>query len=169
MRRGWAGLMLAAALAACGSGAGDADNAAGEQLEAASIAAGLVADPAVVPLEGMWARDSDRMCILPPGDGGSDASWRIGVMVDYGEGQGCTARGTLKRSGRDLAVTLGGCRFTARFDGDDIQFPATLPAPCASLCTGRASLSALIVERISRSVAEARTLRSADGAALCDD
>ena len=152
------------ALAGCDRAGTDVGNAAGERLEAASIAAGLVADPAAAPLDGIWSRDSDRMCILPrPGD----AVRRVGIVLDYGEGQGCTARGTLKRSGRDLAVTLGACRFTARFDGDVIQFPAGLPAACDAMCTGRASLSALIVERISASVEEARALRSANGMPLC--
>ncbi len=164
MTRRWAILLLAGLTAACGSSDGEADgNAAGERLERASIAAGLVADPAAAPLDGIWSRDTDRMCIVPQ----SGVMRRIGVMLDYGEGQGCTARGTLQRKGPDLDVALGACRFTAHFDGESIQFPARLPTECNTLCTGRASLSALIVERISASTAEARTLRSVEGTALC--
>ena len=88
---------------------------------------------------------------------------------DASEGQGCTAIGTMERSGSALKLTLGSCRFTARFDGDAIQFPATLPSTCNAFCTGRATLSALNVERISASVAEAQALRSANGTALCAD
>lgn len=165
------GLALAAilALAGCDGAPADIDNAAGERLETASIAAGLVADPAAAPLDGIWSRDSDRMCILPRRGDADDAARRVGIVLDYGEGQGCTAKGTLVRSGRKLAVALGACRFTARFDGDVIQFPAELPSACTPLCTGRASLSALIVERISSSVEEARTLRSVNGTPLCVD
>lgn len=153
-------------LTACGQAGEGADDGAGERLEAASIAAGLVADPAAAPLDGIWSRDTDRMCILPAGTG---PARRVGVVVDYGEGQGCTAIGTMERSGSALKLTLGSCRFTARFDGDAIQFPATLPSTCNAFCTGRATLSALNVERISASVAEAQALRSANGTALCVD
>lgn len=161
------GPALAVLLAACTPSGESVDNAAGERLEAASIATGLVADPATIPLDGIWARDSDRMCILPASGGKDDAPRHIGVLLDYGEGQGCTARGTLSRSGRDLTIALGACQFTARLDGDSIQFPAALPATCNDLCTGRATLSALTVERVSASVAEAGTLRSSNGTALC--
>ena len=160
-----AGLLI---LAGCGQGGDGADNAAGERLETASIAAGLVADPAAAPLDGVWSRDSDRMCISPTGSG-DGSTRRIGVTLDYGEGQGCVASGTLRRSGPELKVAFGQCRFAARFDGDSIQFPASLPAACTTLCTGRATLSALIVERVSASLAEARTLRSPGGKALCVD
>lgn len=162
------GIALAAVLllTACGGTGEGGDDQAGEKLEAASIAAGLVADPAAAPLDGIWSRDTDRMCILPAGSG---PARRVGVMLDYGEGQGCTAIGTMQRSGATLNLTLGACRFAARFDGDSIQFPAMLPSACNAFCTGRATMLALNVERISASVAEARTLRSANGTALCAD
>lgn len=169
MRRSVLSLVATLVLAGCGQGADSIDNAAGDRLETASIAAGLVADPAAVPLDGMWSRDTDRMCILPRGAKDGDPVRRIGVVLDYGEGQGCVASGTLERSGTELKVALGACRFRARFDGDSIQFPAGLPTECNTLCTGRATLSALIVERISTSVAEARALRSPGGKALCVD
>lgn len=153
-------------LTACGRNGEGGDGQAGEKLEAASIAAGLVADPAAAPLDGIWSRDTDRMCILPAGRG---LGRRVGVMLDYGEGQGCTAIGTMERSGAALKLTLGACRFTARFDGDSIQFPAMLPSACNAFCTGRATMSALNVERISASVAEARALRSVNGTTLCAD
>lgn len=169
MKRSVLALAAALMLVGCGQGGDNIDNAAGERLETASIAAGLVADPAVVPLDGVWSRDTDRMCILPRSARQGDSARRIGVVLDYGEGQGCVASGTLERSGAELKVALGQCRFTARFDGDSIQFPASMPAECTALCTGRATLSALIVERVSASIAEARTLRSPGGKALCVD
>lgn len=158
-------------LASCGSpGAGNKggdDDPAGARLEKAAIAAGLVIDPESTSLQGSWARDDDRMCIVPGEEAGAD---RIGILLDYGPGNGCSAAGSVRRrrSG-DLAVTLGSCRFDAQFDGERIVFPADLPEPCAALCTGRATLAAMSVERLSASVAEARTLRAADQAPLCGE
>lgn len=169
MKRGVIALAGILILSGCGQGSEGADNAAGERLETASIATGLVADPAAAPLDGVWSRDSDRMCILPRSGGGDGSTRQIGVTLDYGEGQGCVASGTLQRSGPELKVAFGQCRFIARFDGDSIQFPAALPTTCTTLCTGRATLSALMVERVSASLAEARTLRGPGGKALCID
>ena len=78
------------------------------------------------------------------------------------------------RSGETLAVTLTGkngvsCSFDARFDGEHIRFPATVPPECAKFCGPRASFAALDAERLSGSAAEARALRSAEGKRLCDD
>lgn len=137
----------------------------GARLEAAAVAAGLVVDPAHASEIGSWSRDSDRVCIAP-GSGGDE---RIGALVDYGDGQGCVASGTAVRHGQRLDVAFGGCRFAARFDGTRIAFPAELPSACEQLCTGRASLAALAVMRVSGSASEARTLRSPRGRLLCGD
>ncbi|TXC70713.1 hypothetical protein FSB78_07010 [Sphingomonas ginsenosidivorax] len=156
-------LVLALLLDGCGGPATSAaDDSAGAQLEAAATRAGLVADPKG-SIQGSWARDTDRLCVVESGSGAS----RIGVTVDYGEGQGCTASGTVSRSGDRLRVAFAGCRFEARFDGDRIRFPADLPTDCEKLCTGRASLAALSVDRLSDSRSEAGALRSAKGALLC--
>jgi len=136
----------------------------GQTLEAAAVRAGIVVDPATAPLAGSWARESGRVCVVP-GTGGGEM--RIGALVDYGEGQGCAASGTLTRRGETLKVRFGDCRFDARFDGERIGFPAELPAECQSLCTGRASLDALEVDRLSSSVSEAATLRTPSGRSLC--
>ena len=79
LRHGVAALMILGLLTACGQAGEGADDGAGERLEAASIAAGLVADPAAAPLDGIWSRDTDRMCILPAGTG---PARRVGVVVD---------------------------------------------------------------------------------------
>lgn len=134
---------------------------AGDRLEIAAQAAGVVIDPNG-PLTGAWARDTDRVCVVQ-GAGGT----RIGAVVDYGEGQACAASGTLERSGERVRVTFGACRFDARFDGERLSFPAEIPDACDRLCTGRASLAALSVERQGESVSEAATLRGPDGALLC--
>ncbi|WP_174280687.1 hypothetical protein, partial [Sphingomonas bacterium] len=127
-----------------------------------AVARGLVADPARAVLAGLWANDTDRLCIVPTGD-----ALRLGASVDYGEGQGCAASGTVERHGDRLRVRFGDCRFDAGFDGERISFPAELPDACARTCTGRASLTALTVERLSESVSEAATLRASDGRNLC--
>jgi hypothetical protein len=156
-------LALALALAACGSPSQPAGTGAGERLEAAAQRAGLIGDPATASLVGSWARDTDRLCVVPA-DG---QAFRIGASIDYGEGQGCAAAGVARRRGADVAVTFGACRFDARFDGDRIVFPAELPAACDRFCRGRATLAAMTVDRLSPSVSEAETLRTAAGTPLC--
>lgn len=136
----------------------------GARLEAAAIAQGLVVDPAAATLAGSWARDTDRMCIVGP----ERDEQRIGVSIDYGEGQWCSASGSVRRIGESLRVTLGpACRFKAKFEGDQIIFPVELPAGCSDRCVGRASLAALDVERLSSSTSEARMLRDRAGHGLC--
>lgn len=134
----------------------------GSRLEAIAVARGLVADPAKAGLGGSWASDTDKLCVVP-GDGPT----RLGASVAYGEGQACAASGTVERDGGTLKVTFGECRFEASFDGERIVFPAELPSACDRYCTGRASLTALTVERLSESASEAETLRSAGGKLLC--
>ena len=155
-------LLLALALGGCGQQATTAgDRSAGARLESAARTAGIVAD-ADAPLEGSWARDTDRICVV-----GIGASSRIGVSVDYGEDQGCAASGTVERSGESLTLAFGSCRFAARYEGDRIIFPAEVPAACESLCSGRATLAAIAVDRLSGSRSEASTLRSPSGKELC--
>ncbi|WP_293877405.1 MULTISPECIES: hypothetical protein [unclassified Sphingomonas] len=156
-------LVLAALVTGCGAPPQAAQDSAGARLEAAAEQAGLVADPARASLVGSWALDTDRVCVVP----GASGAYRIGVSIDYGEGQGCAASGSARRGGDRVAVTLGACHFDARFEGDRIVFPATVPAACDRHCTGRASLAALAVEHLSASVSEAETLRSPGGKLLC--
>ena len=162
MRRWLTGgvLLLAACQGTAGSPVGDSS---GDRLEAAALAAGLVVDPARRSLVGSWARDTDRACVVP----GSGVDPMLGVMVDYGAGQGCLARGTVRRRGEALDVRFGDCRFVARFDGNRITFPAEVPVACDRLCSGRASLAALSVEALSTSSSEAGTLRAPDRRPLC--
>lgn len=160
--------VLAWALLLGGCGQGDAPEAlagAGAELERAAVAAGLVPNPARASIVGAWARDSDRMCVAP----GEDGRERIGVVIDYGEGNGCVGSGTVRRSGDRLTVDLGACRIDARFDGERITFPAEVDPACARACRGNASLAALTVERVSGSAAEAATLRAPSGRLLCAD
>lgn len=166
--RGRIGAALPLLLAAC-SGDGSATNTAAPQdLESAAIERGLVRDPADTTVTGLYARDTDRLCVVRNGD-----AYRIGAFVDYGDGLSCTASGTATRAGDTLSIELKGkgitCAFDAKFDGDRIIFPANVPAECARFCGPRASFAALAVDRLSESAAEARALRSAEGTRLCGD
>ncbi len=156
-------LALALLLAGCGRGAeAPVAGNAGAALEAAAVARGVVADPAKIDPVGLYASESDRLCVAPQGDG-----YRVGAAVDFGEGQGCFATGTA--TGKQvLDVRFGdGCRVSARVEGDRVSFPATLPSGCDRFCSGRASLAALSAERVSASVAEAGSAVAAGGAKMC--
>lgn len=135
---------------------------AGAALEASARARGLVGDPSSIDPVGVYAGETDRACVVP-----ADGEYRIGVAVDYGEGQGCLARGTARGKGA-LDVRIGGdCRFKATLDGDRIVFPAVLPAACDRSCRGRASLATFSATRLSASVSEAGSVPAADGRPLC--
>ncbi len=156
-------LILVLLLAGCGRAAeGPTNESAGAALEAAAIARGVVADPAKVDPVGLYASESDRLCVVPQGDG-----YRIGAAVEFGEGQACFATGTA--TGRQaLDVRFGdGCRLSAKVEGDRVSFPPVLPAGCDRFCSGRASLAALSAERVSASVAEAGSAVAAGGAKMC--
>ena len=155
-------------LAACSNNPAG-NSATPQDLESAAIERGLVRDPADTDVTGLYARDTDRVCVIAKGN-----AYRIGAFVDYGDGLSCTGAGTATRAGEALSVQLKDgngitCAFDARFDGDRITFPANLPPECARFCGQRASFAALDVDRLSESAAEARALRSAEGTRLCGD
>ncbi|HVI99669.1 MAG TPA: hypothetical protein VM657_11465 [Sphingomonas sp.] len=163
-----AALLALALLAGCSDRTDEASvtNAgAGSDLEAAAIAAGVIPDPASTDPTGLYARDAGRVCVSP-----APQDFAIGVDLDYGDGQRCSASGVARREGELLRVTLAGqgdCAFAARFEGDRIVLPGTLPDGCRSYCTGRASLAGMEAERLSDSAAEARAMRDARGRLLC--
>lgn len=151
-------------LAGCAQEA-DTGNAGGAALEDAAIAAGLVRDPASTDIAGLYALDTDKLCIVAAKSGG----YRIGATVDYGE-EGCSAAGTVTRSGEQLRVAFDGapgCDFDARIDGDRIVFPGGVPAACEKLCTNRASLAALEVGLLSEAASEAAAMRDFRNKELC--
>ncbi len=152
---------IAAALlvAGCSQGGPTPEAVEGAALEQAAIARGVVRDPARATPVGLYAREGDRMCVT---------GQRIGVFIDYGEGTGCSGRGRYARDGEQLRVDLGNdCAFAAAFDGDAVRFPGKLPDGCTALCTRRASLSGLQLDRLSNSAAEAAALRDPLGRGLC--
>ena len=159
-------LLVALLLTGCGKGSAPPPKSTpATDLETAAISAGVVADPNSTDISGLFARDTDRVCIVP-----AALDFRIGVFVDYGDQQSCSGSGKVTRVGETLHVAFdgaNGCAFDARFEGDRIVFPGRLPTACEKLCSQRASLAALDVRRLSDSVAEATTLRNSRGTLLC--
>lgn len=159
-------LVALAALAGCSGTSTPAGGNAGKgDLETAAIAAGVIPDPRSADISGLFARETDRLCIVP-----ERLDFRVGALVDYGDRQQCSGTGRVTRAGEGLHLVFDdapGCSFDARFDGDRIVLPGQLPAACSKLCSGRASLSGLDVERLSESPTEAATLRDAKGRLLC--
>ena len=134
-------------------------------LERAAIEAGLIADPANTDITGLYARETDRICIVP-----AAKAYRIGLVIDYGDRIGCAGSGVVDRVGDGLRITLdgrAGCSFDAQFDGDRIVLPGRVPDGCAALCARRVSIAGLEVERLSDSTSEASTLRDRRGNLLC--
>ncbi|WP_294329582.1 hypothetical protein [uncultured Sphingomonas sp.] len=165
MRR--AGLALLPILASCGAPSPAPSPNASVDLETAAIQRGLVRDPRDTAIAGAYARGPDRLCIVPSGQ-----THRIGIVIDYGEGNGCRAKGTVRRAGEGLALALGqdeACRFTARYDGDHLALPGALSAACQRLCTGRAALAGAQFVRLGESVAEARAMRDPEGHLPCGE
>lgn len=142
------------------------DNAAtAPDLESAAIVAGVIPDPTNSDITGLYARDTDRVCIVP-----AALDFRIGAFVDYGSRQSCSASGTATRSGETLHVqfeSAQGCEFEARYEGDRIVFPGKLPDACQKLCSGRASMAALDGALLSNSLSEAAAMRDGRGKLLC--
>jgi hypothetical protein len=161
-----AAVALLLALAAC-SGDKGGDNAKQPQdLESAAIERGLVRDPDDSDLTGLYARDTDRVCVVRSG-----SAYRIGAYVDYGDRITCSGTGSVERDGAMLKITLGedGCSFDAQYDGDRIKFPGALPDACKKLCARRAAFTGLEAARLSESAAEAAAMRDAGGRRLCAD
>lgn len=163
MRRRAALLLLL--LAGCGGeapGPSPTPSATSNALERAAVAAGMVPDPSA-DLTGLYAREDERMCVVPAARG-----WRVGIVTQMVDEPGCTAAGTLERDGDRIAMDLGeGCAFAARFEGDRVVFPAEVPDACARGCAGRATLSALDLPMMSDAPAEAAALRDRRGRTLC--
>lgn len=160
--RGW-WLLPFGLLAACSPDPQASNVSQATDLETAAIERGLVRDPADSSIVGLYARDTDRVCVVPDGGG-----YRAGAYVDYGDGISCSGAGPLTRAGDRLRLTLGeDCAVDATFDGDRITFPGRMPDGCKALCSGRASLAALDVRRLSESIAEASAMRDARGRLPC--
>lgn len=159
----------AALLGGCWTAApqGEGEKRPPQDLESAAIERGLVRDPRNSELTGLYARDTDRICVVKDGLG-----YRIGAFVDYGDGIACSGSGKVSRVGETLHIELGedgACSFDARYDGDRIIFPGQVPEDCQALCDRRASYAGLEAARMSESAAEAQSLRDPKGRRLCSE
>ena len=158
MRRALLALLL---LAACSQSAGRAPMrpTPAPALEKAAIAAGVVRDPAATDIAGLYARDTDRVCIVA-----GRVGYRIGAIgrlrrragVQRGGNGGAVGRGAERRFRRRLRFRRAARRST-------IAFPGRMPAACDKLCTDRASLTALEADLQSDAASEATTLRDVEG------
>lgn len=165
MRRAAIALLLLAAGCQRQAAASAPQGSQATGLEAAAIEAGVIADPDSTEISGLYARETDRVCIVP-----TASAYRIGVSVEYGDQQHCGGSGSVTRIGETLHIELGqtpGCSFDARFEGDRIVFPGRIPDACQQICERRASIAALDVAKLSESVSEASTLRDDKGRLLC--
>jgi hypothetical protein len=167
----WRGRVMVASallLTACHSSQ-PAQQSTAPDLETAAIERGLVRNPSDTEIAGLYARDTDRICVVPD----KQLGYRIGAFVDYGDRITCSSTGTVSRVGETLHVELGGegdkCSFDARFDGEKISFPGALPDGCNKFCARRASFAGLEVTRLSESPAEAEAMRDANGKRLCGE
>jgi len=159
-------VLLLLALAACSGGKSGGNARQPQDLESAAIERGLVRDPDDSDLTGLYARDTDRVCVVRSG-----SAYRIGAYVDYGDRITCSGTGSVERDGERLKVALGseGCTFDAHYDGDRIKFPGILPDACKRLCARRAAFTGLEATRLSESAAEAAAMRDASGRRLCGE
>src|SRR3569623_1209672 len=162
------GLGVLLALAAGSRGSAPTENKTAKPAtgrEAAAIQAGVIPDPSVSEGTGLYARDTDRVCIVP-----GASAYRIGVYVAYDERENCGGSGTATRSGENVRVQMygaEGCGFAARFAGYRLDFPARVPYACKKICSHRGSRAARDVDLLSESVSEASTLRDGKGSLLC--
>ncbi|MFN3817890.1 hypothetical protein [Blastomonas sp.] len=137
-------------LGGCSETRAGGDTAAVTPLDAAAIEAGVLADPQDIDLAGSFAdtagTGSDAFCAR----GDRRKGYAVGVAVSFGGASQCEAQGTATLSGEQATISLdrsgkgsavSGCRFSARFDGNGLALPGSLPAGCLAACSGRASLA----------------------------
>jgi hypothetical protein len=134
-----------AVLAGCHAPQSPQQQATPTGLEAAAIQAGIIPDPASTDITGLYAREADRVCIVP-----SATAYRIGVTIDYDDSERCSGSGVVTRDGETLHVSFDAPRSSS-----------------GCRCQDRASIAGLALDRLSDSVSEAATLRGPRGKLLC--
>ena len=120
------------------------------------------ADPDDTDITGLYARESDRVCVVPARRRRTGSACSSIMATSRAAAASGTATRTARRctstsARRPDAVSTRGSTATASC------FPARLPDACQTACSGRASLAGLTVERLSESASEAATLRDAAG------
>ena len=141
------GLTVTALLLGCGDGLTSltgSGNDAGTALDAKAVEAGILPDPEKAEFAGRYETrgdlGTDKMCAVKT----AADSFDIGFLSVYGPESKCEGTGTAKVNGEQVDISLTGqgtCRFTARYDGFELRFPAVVESGCARYCSERASLS----------------------------
>jgi hypothetical protein len=158
---------------ACGDGLpfllGGSDNA-GPALDAKAIEAGILPDPKNSGLAGRYETRGDlgvdRFCAVER----TENNFAIGFLSTIGSESKCEGIGTAKLNGENVEISLSGqgsCKFTARYDGFELRFPAVLDSGCAQYCTDRVSFSGTQYFMIETGNAAARDTLGRDIERLC--
>lgn len=165
-------LALALFLAACEPEQPEPDKAVAElsPLEEAAIDAGVIPDVRKVTLAGAFERRSDlgtdRFCAV----GNDENGYQIGMIAVFGPAAKCEGLGEAERDGETVRITLNSeekCRFTARFDGVELQLPGELPESCASYCSPRAGFEGVSFYIVGEGDEVARSTSGRDFETLC--
>lgn len=119
-------------------------NDAGEALDAKAVQAGILPDPDKTGLAGRYETRSDlgidKFCAVKT----ADSAFDVGFLSVSGAQSKCEGTGTATWKGEDVDIILkgqGDCRFTARYDGVELRFPAAIDSNCTQYCSDKASFS----------------------------
>lgn len=117
---------------------------AGAALDATAVAAGILPDPEKSDLAGRYETRGDigvdKLCAVKT----SANSFDIGFLSISGSESKCEGTGSARVDGEKVEIVLNGqgdCKFTARYDGFELRFPAVIDGGCAQYCSDRASFS----------------------------
>lgn len=163
-------------LAGCSETQAGDDADAVTALDAAAIDAGVIADPEAIDLSGSFAdtggTGSDAFCAR----GDRKVGYSVGVLVTFGGSSQCEAQGRAALSGERAQINLTrsgtgepvqGCSFVARFDGNGLAMPGSMPAGCEAVCSDRASLAGASFALVEPGDDAARLARGREIKALC--
>jgi hypothetical protein len=173
-----AALLACLLLAGCSVSQAGGDEDAVTPLDAAAIDAGVITDPQALDLAGSFAdpgaTGSDSFCAR----GSRDAGYKVGMLVTFGGSSQCEGTGSARLAGETATIDLArssdgdavaGCRFTARFDGNALVLPGTLPPACLAVCSARASLAGAAFALVEPGNAAADTASGRSIRHLCAD
>ncbi|MFN3621132.1 MAG: hypothetical protein ACK4S7_12635 [Sphingorhabdus sp.] len=144
-------MLLSGALCGLLTGCGDGlpslpggGESAGAALDARAIEAGIIPDPRKSDLAGRYETRGDigvdKLCAVKKSSGSFD----IGFLSVSGSESKCEGTGSARINGEKVEIILNGqadCKFTARYDGFELRFPAVVDSGCAQYCSDRASFS----------------------------
>jgi hypothetical protein len=147
--------------------AAQAPNDTGNALDALAAESGVIGETYSEDVAGSYGRayegGDDRLCLAA--NGGSGEGYRLGVEIRIGQEEYCRGRGSARRSGDTVILTLaeGRCIITAQYEGDRLVLPGAVDRACAALCSERGSLAGVTFPRISSDDA----MTGSDGKSLC--